>query len=70
MIFWRLAGGAEDELLALRFLRLELDAIIRLIEDTLSLAPDLHDPKNVLIAPHGRRLLVERIHRDTFRLLH
>ena len=49
MIFWRLAGGAVDELLALRVLLLEFVAILiimRVFEEdhwrTLSLAPELN----------------------------
>ena len=45
MIFWRLGGGAEDELLALRVLLLDLDAIFVSSqvddEDFVSLAPEL-----------------------------
>jgi hypothetical protein len=43
VIFWRFAGGDEEELLALRVLLLDLVAIffaVKNLEDTLSLAPE------------------------------
>jgi len=39
VIFWRLGGGDEEELLALRVLRLELEAIKRLPPRTLCRCP-------------------------------
>ena len=48
VIFWRLAGGEEEELLALRVLLFDLVAIFfeegknHCVEDILSLAPELH----------------------------